>query len=266
MFSGNYFSYNGVNSEKYELMIASIDSEENSQIGGSLEYSVFYGKNGRAKIQRSRFPDSAFSFGIELCRAGRRPIGYAEHQSICRDFFNSPGFQKMQILDGEYSGLYFYAYITDVEKYDHEMGVIGYKGTVVCDSPYMWEDKSYAYSFVDRTNSVNLYNNTLLPFYTQADLSFVTGSEGGTVTIARTAGASEDAITFQALPANTSVTLNYDPKQIVIDNEAYRQTIFEDNNHWNKKWLTLLQGDNLLRISGDVAQLGLSYQTAKAVF
>ena len=44
MFAGNYFSYGGINSEKYELAILIVDEEQNKKIGGELDYTSFYNR------------------------------------------------------------------------------------------------------------------------------------------------------------------------------------------------------------------------------
>lgn len=62
MFAGNYFSYNGVNSEQYELQILIVDEEQNTKIGGELDYTSFYNRyNGRTEIINAVPSESEFS-------------------------------------------------------------------------------------------------------------------------------------------------------------------------------------------------------------
>lgn len=68
------------------------------------------------------------------------------------------------------------------------------------------------------------------------------------------------------VPANTTISLTYNPKIITCSNTLYQKNIYTDSSIWNKKWLTFLQGINQLNLCGDINTITLSYQVAKAVF
>lgn len=73
-------------------------------------------------------------------------------------------------------------------------------------------------------------------------------------------------IELNNVPANTTISLTYNPKIITCSNTLYQKNIYTDSSIWNKKWLTFLQGINQLNLCGDINTITLSYQVAKAVF
>lgn len=267
MFSGNFFSYNGINSEKYELQILTINEEENSKIGGELDYTSFYNRyNGRTEITNAVPSESEFSFKIEIVRYNGKSITFAEHQSICRDFFNSPTFKKLIIQNPEYQNMYFNCYMTDVQAINIGANHAGYKATVVCDTHYLWGEKSYSYSPNGSNFSVAHYNPTALPFYTYVNTVISVGTTGGNITLTRTSDSDEDIITFSSVPKNSTITLTYDPKDASCSNEAYNKTLFTADSKWNQKWLRFTQGNNKLTTTGDIKTLKLDYKIGRMLY
>lgn len=267
MFAGNYFSYNGVNSEQYELAILIVNEEQNKKIGGELDYTSFYNRyDGRSEITYAAPSETEFEFPIEICRYNDKSITFAEHQSICKDFFNSPTYKKLIIQNPEYQNMYFNCYMRDVEVIMAGNQHIGYKTTVVCDTHYLWGDKNYDYILNGNSLSVTHYNATALPFYTYINTYITIGSSGGNITLTRTSDKGIDTITFSDVPANSTISLTYNPKNVTCSNEGYNKTLFTANSKWNQKWLRFTQGNNTLTTSGDIKTLKLNYKIGRVLF
>lgn len=267
MFAGNYFSYGGINSEKYELAILIVDEEQNKKIGGELDYTSFYNRyNGRSEIAHAAPSETEFEFNIEICRYNDRAITYAEHQSICRDFFNSPTYKKLIIQNPEYQNMYFNCYMKDVEEINAGSHHIGYKATVVCDTHYLWSDKKYNYSLGGKSLNVTHYNPTSLPFYTYVDAYITVGTNGGDITVSRISDNGNDTVKFKAAPANSTISLTSNPKNAYCSNEGYNKNLFTAESNWNQKWLRFVQGNNILSTSGDIKTINIEYKIARLLY
>lgn len=143
MHFGGYFTYGDYNSETHNLVFAQNDTSEMLAPVSSKKYSTLRGRaNEKRYIYDSSYDDTlTFDAEIFVCDG---VLTDAESRTVCRTLFNSNEYKWLKLKDDAWDGIHLNCVMTIKEKIvggvGSDEGVIGYKITISCDSPFAWED------------------------------------------------------------------------------------------------------------------------------
>lgn len=151
------------------------------------------------------------------------------------------------------------------ERIENSAGVYGWKCTVQCDAPMGWEEPiTVTQTFSDTTssseNQFDLTTNNDSREYIYPDVKIVTGSSGGTVTIANTTDSTTRLTGFTNLNANTTFVMHGETNAITNTSGA-TNNYYELFTHRN--FLRLLDGTNRIKVTGDVKSITITYQNMR---
>lgn len=260
---GNTFVYNGKSSCPYELRFLVIDTEENKEIGGTIEYTTFKNnKSPRETIQNISYT-TPFEFEVEVISDTRIDKYINE---IYDWLLNQPNYSKLYIDDTDGNNGYYYNCVFTNASYinggsQDGWGIYGIKATMKCDSAFMWKDIERKYTATQLANVVSHYNESSVREYTYPTLLIKIGGSGGDITVQNvtdnnrltkfTNTLANDTITLSHFPSIASSELN---KNDVITYEAF-----------NKNFFRLVQGVNKIGIEGDISEITLRYKVGRLV-
>ena len=165
MITGNTFTYNGKSSEPYGLRFLIMNTEENKEIGGVLEYTTFKNnKSPNTTIQDTKY-NSVFEIEIEMISEHKLDDDIEE---IYDWLINQPNFRKLYIDNN--NDFYYNCVFTSASyisgSTNEGYGIYGIKATMKCDSTFMWKEVKYTYTSTELLNVVNHENISNVREYT----------------------------------------------------------------------------------------------------
>ena len=260
MITGNTFTYNGKSSEPYGLRFLIMNTEENKEIGGVLEYTTFKNNKSPNTIIQDTNYNSVFEIEIEIISEHKLDDNIDE---IYDWLLNQPNFRKLYIDNNDE---FYYNCVFTSASYisgstNEGYGIYGIKATIKCDSTFMWKEVEYTYTSTELSNVVTHENISNVREYTYPTLIIKTGSTGGNI-IVQNVSDNNRLTTFTRTLANDTITLSYSPalvRSYLNDND---ELVYES---FNKKFFRLLQGTNKIGIVGDISEITLKYKIGRLV-
>ncbi len=263
MLIGNTFTYNGKSSQPYGLRFLLMNTEENREIGGVLEYATFQNNKSPAAVVQDTHYNSMFEFEVELISEHRLD----QHLSdIYSWLLNQPGFRKLTVDDNGSGENYYYNCVFTNASYISETGIDGWgiygiRATMKCDSTFLWKDVEFTYSSDELKSIVSHENRSDVQEYTYPTLIIKTGNTGGEIAVQNVSDRNRLTKFTDTLPKDT-LTLSFFPALVTSylnDNAALTYEAF------NKNFFRLLHGINKIGITGDIAEITLRYKTGRLV-
>lgn len=259
MIIGNTFTYNGKSSEPYGLRFLIMNTDENKEIGGTLEYTTFKNnKSPRYTIQEANY-NSVFEYEVEMISEHKLDDKIDE---IYDWILNQPNFGKL-IIDGN-DDFYYNCVFTNATYIDgggsEGWGIYGIKATMKCDSTFMWKDVEYTYSSTDFEDLTH-ENLSQVRDYTYPTIVIKTGENGGDIFIQNLSDNYRLCSFAETLP-NDTITMSYFPALVTSYLNNDMNLVYES---FNKKFLRFVQGENKISIVGDVSEITLKYKIGKLV-
>jgi len=258
--NADYFTYNNVSSEEYELILASIDTTINQEVGGGFEYTTYRNaKSPQHKMQEIKY-EKSFEYEVEFLSPYTKLDD--KFNEICNWLLNRSNFAKFKL--NSWSDEYINCIFTDAEKIqlfgEEGYGIYGIKATLKADSVFKWSEVSTTYTYDELVNTVNLENNTDVREYTYPTLIIKTGETGGDIVVQNVSDNNRLISITDALP-NDTITISSFPKTItsLLKN---REPLYES---FNKKFPRLMQGTNNIGIVGDISELTFNYKIGKVI-
>lgn len=270
-FAGNYFTYNSIDSEFYNLKLVIKDTAGIESMGGEVTYKKTKQKGLQTEtIQRIDY-DTPLSFDIEMMA----DVVLTDEQvrEIYYHYFNSQIFRSLYINDEDWAGIYFDCTINNVTKIHggigEDYGVIGFKATVTCSSPWALEDtqdKDYTGADV-KTTGMEFLNISDCKDYMYPILTIVTGANCTEFSITNTSD--ENRVLSFAEVTNGDNSLK---SQTIIINPLTGTVLSGSTSkyaNFNKRYFRLVQGLNIFGITStpvsNVTSLKITYQNARVV-
>jgi hypothetical protein len=178
--------------------------------------------------------------------------------------FGHQRYKKLQISQADLDGIYFNCFLTNPSVITNANLIYGFTCRVVCDSPFAWSYKktdSFTFGGIVTNTTVEVFNHSENNAYTYPYLRIITPNvSNGFVKITNTSDTS-NSIPFE-------ITGGISPSDtILVDNDlgiftSNTQNLFEN---FNKRWLRLVPGRNVLSVFGNVLGLSLEYIPAKKI-
>ncbi|MDD4840305.1 MAG: hypothetical protein PHE93_06560 [Clostridia bacterium] len=256
-FYGKNFLYNGISSEIYGLICASIDSsgQESSSAGNDVEIieeyilrretPYFYGVSYPSKLE---FQISFFS---------EEPIPRERVREIQMWLFGQPTYKQFKILQEDLMDVHYNCIFTENSIITVGNEVVGFSTTAKCDSSWAWGD-TIALTKTNATGSFAVSNKSDSIRYTKPTLTLTFTSNQSNVSIQNTSDTGRAAMIFSTVTSGEIITINNDLQTI----SSNRELIVD---RFNSKYFYLVPGTNNITITGTVGTFVMSYIPARKV-
>ena len=264
----NNFEYDGINSKKYGLFFGHVDTERLKQIYGNLEYNqVFYPSLNRQEIHGVNKDEFPLSFDLEIISA--EPISYWSAKEIKKWLFNSPTYKKLyasrikdktiEKINGEEKRRYVECVFTNPEAMFYADGLHGWKCTCTLSSGWAFQDE-IEITYTDFTENITIPVDSDNGDYIYPTFTFVAGTTTNPVspTIVNTSD-NNRVMEIKDVPAQTDVYVD-SAVGTITDNTG--TSLYP--NLVDQKFLRLVNGDNVLRVSG-ISELTIKYQNVRYI-
>lgn len=266
---GVHFEYNGIQSRRYGLMIANIETERFNQTYGTRQGITLFNKSSLKRyLIDDDYSDSPITIDIEIVTDNQKIINPHERRTIERWLFGQTKYQKFYIdmaddstgesfeyKNGEYKRLYLNCRFVNPTKIEYNGGIVGYKTTLEADSGMWYQDRTVQTFTLNHESSsshstIDVVVDTDLKRFTYPKVTLTTGDVGGNVTILNHADDIERTTQFSQLAANTSVILNGETNYISGQN-------FE--KFYKQNFPRLLDGTNHIYIAGNIKTIKFEF-------
>lgn len=275
-FAGNYFRYNNIQSMKYDLVFANVDTEEVSALCGEIQQAYIFDKASQRRLHVGEmFDDSALSFEAEVVTSDGRPITNSDMREIEKWLFRSADYKKLYIdedcdedvSDVEYiygteKRLYLNCRLTSPSKIIGNGGTIGYRFMIECDSAMAWQDPIiYSKVFLDgsaetgTTFSVDV--DTDIMSYVYPKVKITMGESGGDITIINTSDDTERSTTFVGLSPNIELAMSGNGINYISGGNYEKFT--------SKNFIRMIDGKNTFSILGDIKSIEFEFQNQRYI-
>lgn len=273
----HYFTYGDFNSRDFNLIFAHVETEPYNKTNGTLKVNAFYNKtNGTRYFTGYDATESPLSLEVEIVTDDASTLSMQDCKTIERKLFNSNIFKKLfvdisdvcdddgySMQNGEMQKLYLNCVLVNPERIVSGDGVVGYRCTVECDSGYAAYEVTKRYEFDD------VYNNPIPHFhrivvsvdsdvddYTYPSIAIQTKDNASNIRVQNeTALLSEDDyVSFRVrenltdyVIGKVKIEMDGNTKMVTTDGEQ-----LDDHTEFNRKFLRLVNGDNLIAVAGRV--------------
>ena len=268
-----HFRYGSKDSREFRIMLAHVDTKRNLLLGGSVEtVSAFSRKGIKNYFLKDDYSDSALSFDVEFVVDDDRPLTQEEQRGVRKWLFYAQGYWPLyldefddinddntEIIYGEDKRTYLNCRFTNPEVVEGNGGVIGYKATLEADSPYAWQEPTeITFTMEDASSNsiISVEVDTDINEYIYPKVTIQTGSTGGDVTIFNNTDEATRLTSFAGLTANTQIIMVGDIG--FISGQNYEKFT-------NKNFIRLLDGDNRLSLTGDIASIKFEWRNRRYV-
>ena len=266
------FEYDGIESARYGLFFGHVNTERLKQICGNIEYNqVFYPSLNRQEIHGVNKDEFPLSFDLEIISA--EPISYYFEKEIKKWLFNSPTYKRLyadrikdasiERINGEEKRNYVECIFTNPEAMFYADGLHGWKCTCILSSGWAFQDEiEIKYTFDDSA--------------TETEITIPVDSDNGEY-IYPTFTFSSAATTNPISPVIKNISDNnrtMELREIDAQKKVYVDSAvgtITDNtgtslypNLVDQKFLRLVNGDNVLQISG-ISELTIKYQNVRYI-
>lgn len=154
-----HFEYKGINSRKYDLIIANVNTERFMPICGVKDGAFVFNKASKSRyLVGDSYENTPLSFDIEILTCNGRALDIKSVREIERWLFTNSVFNPLYIdieddpfgetyefVFGCQRRLYFNCRLLAPEKIESDGGIIGFKCTLETDSMMMWQEPASVY-------------------------------------------------------------------------------------------------------------------------
>ena len=154
-----HFIYNDINSRKYDLIVAHIDSEEFRPICGNKEGVYIFNKATKSRhLISDKYDGGSLTCKVEIVRCDGIPFNKTELREAERWLFTNGKYRKLyidpvddpvgesyEISHGQQVKTYLNCRFVNAEKIFGNGGVIGFRCDIETDSYLAWQDTTVAY-------------------------------------------------------------------------------------------------------------------------
>lgn len=270
---GSHFEYGGVSSRQYGLMIATVETERNRQVSGSIEGVSVFNRNTKKRFliddDYSEFP---VSYEVEIVTDDEQLLEAGERREIEKWLFNKHSYRKLyldvaddtrgetyEIIDGLQKRLYMNCRFVNPERLEYNGGVVGYRATLEADSGLWWQDavtKTFTFPNATPIDIRHLVINvdTDLDDYTYPKVTVTTGNYGGEIIVYNNTDDNHRNTKFVGISSNATITLRGDINY--VSGDYYDK--FSVRN-----FPRLLDGENDIVIMGNIASISFEFNNRR---
>ena len=256
---GCYFKYGDFDSIVYNIGITNIETDRMKVLQSVQNVNTVRNKrNHKFLATKVAYDEAPISFEIEITTLDGSIINPMYIPMIERSLFNQrtflPLYPYIGTLDNT-SMLHINCIFTEGERIDTDGGIIGYKLVVTADSVMAWSEPIEETIIIDgQSDSFTIKVDSDLNDYIYPEVTFMTGSTGGDITIYNNSDNAERFTSFTNLPAETTFVMRGDINH--LSNDMYQ--FFSDRN-----FIRLLDGDNNFFVVGDLQSISFNFNNRK---
>lgn len=265
---GSHFTFGETDSRQHGIVLANAGTSRMLQLRGSREgVTIFNKKSNRRYLIEDDRSSSPISFDVDIVTESGRRLESFEKRTLEKWLFNQRGYRRLYIdtdgayeyVDGVLKRCYLNCRFVNPEKIEGNGGIVGYKATLEADSDMFWQDPTVTqFDFTglsateEKTVTVNV--DTDFDGYVYPTVTLQTGESGGEITFANDSDDTTRITKFVDLTPLSSITMNGETNY--ISGGAY-------SNLARRNFIRLLDGENVLRINGDVASVEIEYSARR---
>lgn len=249
-FFGSAFSFDGIPSEQFDLMMYAIENEDaGSEFASTVDVSeevipgrwrpLFYG------VQRGKKLTFDITFGVNHRRIdARKYLDRYELQEVAAWLTGHDVYKDLEIDQEDMRDVRYKCMISALKVVTYGDIPWALQATVTCDSPYAYLREDVSSYFVDGAVLIDVNNMSSHSGYYMPVIEFeLTSGDGFSVE-----NLSDDSrtLTISGLPSSI--------QRVTVDNDRCIITDDQDLNIYdncNLKWLRLKRGINTLAITGN---------------
>ena len=257
-FYASSFQYDGVPSEKYGLEISEIGSSSESSSSASNPMEIYERRLYRRATPffYGLSPSENLSFDISV-NSLVGDIDTEKSKIIQAWLFSQRKYKKLFIIQPDMTNSYYNCFFNNPEITQVGNSIVGYRASVVCDSPYGWrfpKTLTNNYTGVTVDSTFTFYNSSDdKGAYLYPSLILTMNSSGGNITITNQSDSSR-VTSFTGLSSGEIITTDSSLQTLSSSTDLKRMSNF------NKKFLRLIPGVNVLRVQGNIQKLEMTYQ------
>lgn len=269
LFTG-YYIYDGINSSRYHLLFASLDTERLTQICGSLNYSTEYYKGlKRHEIHSKKWDDSPLSFDVEIL--SEYPIDDIAARKIKRWMFNASSWKKLyedygakksldEVIDGQLKRSYVECVFTNPYEVRKSGHLFGWKCTCILATPMAIQD-AIGKTYTDFSDNIILSTSSDIDEYIYPYIEIKVGNSSISTDIAiKNITDNNRAMRINNITADATLYIDCGVGSIIdSSNNSYYDKLKD------QRFLRLLQGDNKLSVTGDIDSIKFVWNNMKYI-
>lgn len=249
--------FDGKTSDLYGLFCAKRDASgvDASPLGSEVEViedyvsrrdsPYFYGVKFSTKLT---FPISFFS---------ECPIPRERVSEISRWLFGLPTYRQLKIIQDDMGDVYYNCMLTQNSLVCIGNEVYGFESTVVCDSPWAYTN-DFIFSKTNTTGNIRVTNTSDNSRYTKPIIVLSFASNQSNVSVVNTTDTGSSAMSFTTVTSGEIITIDCDLRTI-----SSNRTGIQDR--FNGKYMYLVQGVNVITLTGTFSTISISYTPARKV-
>ena len=268
---GCHFTYSGIDSNTYSLIIANVNTSIDNRSAGSVNGEYLYRKSDKTfKLLGDSYRESQMVFDVDVVTEDGSVMPNATRRAVEKWLFNKQTFRKLYInenddplsetsemIDGQKKRLYMMCRFINPIKIDTGCGVVGYSATIECDSGLLWQDAiTYTYTAVDESSSgsFTITVDTDINDYTYPEVVITTLSGCEQFSITNQTDGQYRATSFTGMTGQDVIRMN-------------GALGFVDRNHYGYftglNFIRLLDGENVFTYNGDIASISFTWSNRR---
>ena len=259
MFWGYSFIFDNIPSERFGLYILNFESGLSE--ANNADISIVTKEIQRRPVNYFLGVSQSAPLTFDIDFVSPTAIDGNVRSIINKYLFGQTGYKKLQIMQCDLSNVYFNCFLVNPRNIYTGNENIGYKATVVCDSPFAWEfpkTVSKTYGETITSDTFNFFNTSADNDYMYPNITFKTNALGDSISIVNESDGDRE-FEFTNIDALETVTVDND-RQIVTSSSGENRL-----GDFNKKWFRLVSGKNVLSVSGGLESFTMTYQLARKV-
>jgi phage-related protein len=256
-FYGKNFLYNGISSEVYGLICASIDSSgsETSPAGSDVTIIEEY-------LNRRETP---YFYGVSFPQKLEFPVGFFSEEAIPRErvseiekwLFGLSSYKEFKIIQEDLIDVHYNCIFTEGSLVCIGNEVFGFQATAICDAPWAWGDTK-VFRKTNATGAIYLKNQSDNTRDTKPIITLTFTSNQATVSIINTSDIGSSAMVFEDVTSGEVIEVDCDLRTVSSSEEGIVE-------RFNGKYMYLLPDMNTITITGVIGTLEIAYSPARKV-
>lgn len=243
-FKNMYFTYNGKSSKEFNLVICNTGDTSSTSIMG-VERSVNEETNGFKPVFKGfNYTTPTIDITLSKMKDGyASPITEEDMHKINQWLFGDENYHAF--ISDDNKDIIYYVVFTKGGKWTNGLRQGYINLSMRLDSPCAYSPVRHHKYKVKGSKTFEITCKNNVGKFIEPDIEFKINSGDSIIINNTTTG---DRMEFAKLPTNTHLyCYNEDMKQIICENDSN----FNARPHFNKQWLKLAYGKNVITITGD---------------
>lgn len=254
---GCHFEYAGESSRKFNLIMASVNTERDMRLNGNTtSVTLFNKKERRNYMLGTDYKESVLEFDAEV--VAESPITLYDRRAIENWLFNQKTYQKLyfdtmddvfaeayDMEQGEGLREYLNCRFVNPEKIEGNGGLMGYKFTVECDSNMAWMDTTTLTPTI-ANGACTVYVDSDGYDYIYPKVTIQMGTTGGNISLTNNTDSSTRVTSLIGVAASAQFCMDGSINYISGGNYS---------KFGQKNFLRFVPGKNTISVTGDVSAL-----------